>query len=381
MGESRFLILPQAIGELCFSMMPHVPRLQGHPLQTLQPENLDRILTPVTCKKVLESAGCSPPDVDKGAEHRSDGGSELFPRGVERMIFSKPSSVAVAFGVMLSLLAVPSAGQAGPFDCLFPSPIVNPAPCPATFTPTTVQRVSWMPAIANPAVCDPCAPQVTLAPETKRRWTYSRIPKTTFKPVTTCDPCTGCPVTSYRPETSYSLLPWLRRESYTIYKPVSTPLASYNPCVTNVCNSCGGGVSSGYASGTSGCSTCAPGATLSGSISSPGTSMRLQSDPGYPSGKTYSDEPESSQQDDYPSRQGERTGGDIQPRPDSAIPKNTSTEVPELNGPRGRTAVRPIQPTAQVRTVSWELGAAPASPSRPASKPKLDVSGWHAVTD
>ena len=53
MGESPFLILPRAIGDLCFSIMPRVPRLRGHPLQTLQPENLDRILTPGTCKKCL----------------------------------------------------------------------------------------------------------------------------------------------------------------------------------------------------------------------------------------------------------------------------------------------------------------------------------------
>ena len=294
------------------------------------------------------------------------------------MIFSKPSSVAVAFGVMLSLLAVPSAGQAGPFDCLFPSSMVNPAPSPVTFGPTTVQRVSWMPVVGNPAVCDPCGQQVRLAPETKRRWTYSRIPKTTYKPVTTCDPCTGCPVTSYRPETTYSLLPWLRRETYTTYKPVSTPLASYNPCATNACNPCGGGVSSGY---TSGCSTCAPAATLSGTISSPGTSMQPRLDPGYTPQKTFGNEAESGHRDNYPSTPGQGTDGGIQPKPDNAIPKNTSTGLPELNGPRGRTAVRPIQPPARVRTVSWELDAAPASPSRPAPKPKLDVSGWHAVTN
>jgi hypothetical protein len=295
------------------------------------------------------------------------------------MIFSKPSYVAVAFGVMLSLLVVPSVGQAGPFDCLFPSYTVNPAPNPVTFAPTTVQRVSWMPVVGNQAFCDPCAQQqVALVPETKRRWTYSRIPKTTFKPVTTCDPCTGCPITTYRPATTYSLLPWLRRETYTTYRQMSTPLASYNPCaanicspcVTSTCNPCGGGVSYSYASGTSGCSTCVSGATLSG---------QPQLDPAYTTPKTFH-ETESGRRDNYPSGQGQGTDGDIRPKPD-VIPKNTSTELPELNGPQGRTAVRPIQQPAQVRTVSWELDAAPASPSQPASKPKLDVSGWHAVTD
>ena len=286
------------------------------------------------------------------------------------MIFSKRSSVAVAFGLMLSFSAVPSVGQAGPFDCFFPAPVVCPAP-------TTVQRISWMPVVGNPAFCDPCGQQATMVPETKRRWTYSRIPKTTFKPVTTCDPCTGCPVTAYRPATTYSLLPWLHREDYTVFNRVSTPLASCNPCATTACNPCGGGSTFGYAGGTSGCSTCATGSTLSGA----GSSMQSRSDPGYTSQKTFPDEPESSRQNNYPSMQGEGTGTDRQPEPDNAIPKSTSTELPELNGPRGRTAALPIEPLGQVRAVSWELSAAPASPSQPALKPKLDVSGWHAVTD
>ena len=272
------------------------------------------------------------------------------------MVFSKLSFVAVAFGVVLSLLAVPSAGHAGPVgDFLFPT-VVSPAP-------TAVQQVSWMPAVGNPAACNPCQPQVSMVPETKRRWTYSRIPKTSFQPVTTCDPCTGCPVTSYRPQTTYSLLPWLHRQSYTIYKPAAAPLmtynASYNPC----CDPCGGVSSSNYISGTSGCSTCS-----SSTTSSLGSSTR-RPDPGY-SQRTYATEPESSQ----------GNGSDLTPKPEKG-PKSISTEVPELNSARGRTAVRPIQPAAGVRTVSWELSAAPGSPSQPASKPKLDVSGWHAVTD
>ena len=355
-------------------------RLRGYPLQTLQPEYFDRILSPATCKKCLNRRTMPRRALTKRRNTGLMNEADCFPDGVERMIFSKPSSVAVAFGVvLLSLLAVPSAGHAGPFDCLFPSPVVNPAPGPATFGPTAVQRVSWMPAVG-----DLYGQQVTLVPETKRRWTYSRIPNTTFKPVTTCDPCTGCPVTTYRPETTYSLLPWLHPQTYTIYKPVSTPLASYNPCVQTTCNPCGGGVSYNYASGTSGCSTCAPRATPSGTVSS----IQPQPDPGYLSRKPVAEESESGQRDKYPSTQEQGsstqergTGSDIQPNPDNANPKNTSTELPELNGPRGRTAARPIQPPDQVRAVSWELSAAPASPSQPASKPKLDVSGWHAVTD
>jgi len=286
------------------------------------------------------------------------------------MIHSKLSSVAVTFGVMLSLLAVPSAGRAGPFDCLFPSSNTSP--------PMAVQQVSWMPVVGNP--CDPCAQQVTMVPEKKHRWTYSRIPKTTYKPVTTCDPCTGCPVTTYRPETKYSLLPWPHRESYTIYKPVSVPLTSYNPCAVSTCDPCGGGFSSSYISGSLGCSTCATGSTLSGTIGSPAGSAQRRDDPGYSSQKTFSDEPESSPRNDYPSSQGQGTDGDIRPIPDN-VPRDTSAELPELDIPRGRTAARPVLPPAQVRAVSWELSAADASPYQPASKPELDVSGWHAVTD
>ena len=278
------------------------------------------------------------------------------------MILSRASSVAVSLGVMLSLLAVPSVGHAGPFDCLFPPATVSPVPSP-TFMPTTVQRVSWMPTI-DPAACNPCGQQITYAPETKRRWTYSRIPKTTFKPVTKCDPCTGCPVTTYQPVTTYSLLPWLRRESYTVYKQVATPMASYNSGTTNYCNSCGGGGSAIYTPGTSGCSTCAPGATLSGTIGSPGSSAAPTSDPYY-SGekkKTFREE--------------------LRPKPDPTMSNRpTSVELPELGGPGDRAAARPILPPARVRTVSWEHSAAPASPSRPAAKRKLDVSGWRAVID
>ncbi len=269
------------------------------------------------------------------------------------MTFSRPSFAAVSFAVMLSLLAVPSAVQAGPFDCLFPSPTVSPAPTQTVFMPNTVQRVSYM-----PTACNPCAPQVSYVPETKRRWTYSRIPKTTYKPVTTCDPCTGCPVTTYRPITTHSLLPWLHRKSYTVYKQVAAPMASYNPCATNSCNPCGGG-SAVYSSGTtSGCSTCAPPATLSGSIGSPSPS---DGDPYYQK-KTFK--------------------GDPQPKPDNSIPnQETSTEMPELPVSRDRMAARPIELPADVRAVSWELDAAPASPAKPAPKRKLDVSGWRAVID
>ena len=277
------------------------------------------------------------------------------------MIISRPSFVAVSLGVMLSLLAVPSAGYAGPFDCLFPPATVNPALSSTAYIPTTVQRVSWMPTTVNPAVCNPCGQQVTYVPETKRRWTYSRIPKTTFKPVATCDPCTGCPVTTYQPVTTYSLLPWLRRESYTVFKQAAVPMASYNPCVTNPCDPCGGGGSAVYTQGTSGCATCATGASLSGTIGSASPS----NGDSYYSGKkkTFVEEP--------------------QPKPDNSIPsKETSTEMPELSVPRERMAVRPISPVeSEVRTVSWDLGAAPASPSKPAPKRRLDVSGWRAVID
>jgi hypothetical protein len=297
------------------------------------------------------------------------------------MIFSRPSSLAVAFGVMLSLLAVPSAGHAGLFDCFRPA--ATPVAPPTTYLPTTVQRVSWMPTVGNAAACNPCAPQVTVAAETRRRWTYSRIPTTTYKPVTTTDPCTGCSVTSYRPETRYSFLPWPRRESYTVYSPVAMPVASYSSPATNTCNPCGSVVSSNYISaGSSGCSTCATGTSVSGTIisagssigSSAGSSVRVQSDSYYPE-KTFKENQGSSDQN----------GGNLKPQLDNTIPnttspKPTSTKLPEPS-PRGRTAARPIQPITEVRTASWELEAAPASPSRPTSRPKLDFSGWQAASD
>jgi hypothetical protein len=296
------------------------------------------------------------------------------------MIFSRPSSLAVAFGVMLSLLAVPYASHAAPFDCFRRSTVVNPVPAPTTYMPTTVQRVSWMPTVGNSVACNPCGQQVALTTETRRRWTYSRIPTTTYRPVTTTDPCTGCSVTSYRPETRYSLLPWLRRESYTVYSPVAMPVASYSSCATNTCNPCGSVVSTNYIStGSSGCSTCATGTSLSGTVSSvgssAGSSVRVQSDPYYPE-KTFKEEQGSSNQN----------GGNIQPQLDNTIPnttspKPTSTKLLEQSSPRGRTAVRPIQPLTEVRTASWELEAAPASVSRPTSKPKLDFSGWQAASD
>ena len=198
-----------------------------------------------------------------------------------RKMLLKKTCVVAAVAVMAALL-VPSACQAGLFDCF------SPPAAPVTYAPPyQAQYTAYMP------TCDPCnpcaAPQASYVPEVRYRWRYSRIERTEYQPVASADPCTGCPVTSYRPIVKKSLLPWLHREAYTTYQPVpyggATPVSymqpTYQPSSCNPCDPCGctcdpcGGASMAAPSLSSGCSSCASGTAAYSQSSS--------ADPGYSS--------------------------------------------------------------------------------------------------
>ena len=262
-------------------------------------------------------------------------------------------SVVLAATALVAVMVAPCVCQAGLFDCLTGSSSTPPL----TYAPPyQAQRVAWMPN------CDPCnacaAPQMNYVPETKYRWTYSRIERTEYQPVASADPCTGCPVTNYRPVTKKSLLPWLHREAYTTYKavpyggfaPVSYMQPSYQSGCCDPCSSCTSscgstcGSCTGAPSLTSGgCSTCASGSTMSYSESSP-------SDPGY-SGQTYRSEREWTPVES-------ETHRTLKPEADPETEKSASdvtsqpTSMPRMEIPRFPTDK--TASVSRVRTVVFE---------------------------
>lgn len=283
--------------------------------------------------------------------------------------------------VVLALAAVllgDTSAQAGLFDGLcswWQPPVAAPlAPAPTY----TVQRVAYMPA-TTVAYSLPVAQTCYYQPEVRYRWTYSRVPRTSYEPIASVDPCTGAVTTAYRPVTRLSLLPWLHREPYTAYRYTCSPgyTASYTPmCAsTTVCDSCdpcGGAISSAG----SACAGCAPSAAAP--APGPGeTAPSLQN--GYgPS--TFRNQPTDVQQRYKPESPTEPSGSE----------QNTSLPHLRLIPPTEQTAARPIELAGRtaaphVQPIPWNVLPASAASyqaelAAPAPRqPVLDVSGWHSV--
>ncbi|OHB84944.1 MAG: hypothetical protein A2V98_12160 [Planctomycetes bacterium RBG_16_64_12] len=300
------------------------------------------------------------------------------------MLYSKTRVAAVACGLAAVLLLVPSASEGGPFDWLCPSS-VSPAPSATTFAPPyTAQRISLMPAVGSTTVYSPlaqtvCSPILHTAyspvaqtcfytPQTTYRWTYSRIARTSYRPVTAVDPCTGCATTSYEPVSRLSLLPWLHREPVTTYGlTCSTGCA---PACTTVCDPCGAPSccpSTGYGSfeplSSSGCSAgCVPATTYP----APATG----SDPGYGGPSTFKSE-RPTDSTDVPYQ--DAPAPDLRPQPGPELNGNpASLEKPKLIHPGGRTASRPVQYATFQQPIPW------TPPANTTFGATLDVGGWRA---
>ena len=319
------------------------------------------------------------------------------------MVTSKTRWFAVGCVVAMMLAAVAAPSQAGPFDWMCPSGWSHagsqPAPSPLTFASPysaySAQRISWMPVAGAAVGCDPCGQQKSYAAETKYRWKYSRIPSTSMQAVSSCDPTTGCATTVYKPVTTYSVLPWLHREPYTVYRPVSVAAAAYNPCGVNRCDPCGGTTST-FAPFGSACSTCTVSSfeSSTGGLSSDYTPP--DSDPGYPTGRTFA--PSNSENfgtGTAPYGAKREAEDKIQAIPDPVIGNPTSGSPPKLIPltPSGRTAALPIPSVVQVHpairyqpairyppVAQYHVVSKPLAPIAPVQR-KPDVSGWRAVAD
>lgn len=293
------------------------------------------------------------------------------------MSYLKTRSLFVACSATLVLLAAPSESKAL-FEWLCPANWFNPAPAAQTYAPPySASRVVWQPVAPAASACNPCAPQgASYVPQTNYRWSYSRIERTTYRPLTTWDACTGCPRTVYQPVTNKTLLPWLHRKSYTTYRPVySSPYTSAytsyaSPWSSNACNPCGAGAcdpcgGSAWGSAASSCpsGSCAP---ISYSATAPSYNGGQPIDSGTASPpSTYKQEAET-------------PDVRLKPTPDSSTGP-APTGPPTLILPDTRTTLQPIRQAALYQPISLSSSATrPAS--RPA-KPPLDVSGWRASHD
>ncbi len=277
--------------------------------------------------------------------------------------------VAAVACVLAALFLAPSPSEAGLCDWLFPTASPAPAPAATTYAPPyTAQRVSLMPVVGTAytayspttsTVCSPVGQTCYYTPQTTYRWSYSRIERTSYRPVTAVDPCTGCPTTTYQAVTRKSLLPWLHRKPVTSYRLTSTPTSVCSPVCGSACSvSCPApSVSSGVitSSGASCPAGCVP---ATGPISS-----SPQPDPGYGGAPKTFETPESSGS----ASQGAQSSSYRLP-PRSEAPG--SSEPPRLIDPENRSAAKPIR-YATYRHTS----------EAPAERPALDVSGWRASRD
>jgi len=307
------------------------------------------------------------------------------------MWYSKLRVAAVACGLAVALLLAPSPSEGGLCDWLFPT--ASPAPVATTYAPPyTAQRVSLMPVVSTSyTACSPCSYTVCspvvqtcyYTPQTTYRWSYSRIERTSYQPITSIDPCTGCPTTAYQPVTRRTLLPWLHRKPVTSYRMVCSPTCApsttvYSPVCGSVCspacNPCcpvpslsGSVISSSV--GSSCPSGCVPATTVPGPVTS---SPSL--DPGYvpPSSSTFRTEEGAGSSGASAQGTPEATS---RYRPRSELKRSPiSTEPPALIDPYNRTAAKPIH-YATYRQIT----EAPAADA--ASGSTLDVGGWRASRD
>jgi len=313
------------------------------------------------------------------------------------MSYSKLRVGVVACGLAAALLLAPSPSEGGLCDWLFPA--ASPAPVATTYAPPyTAQRVSLMPVVSTSySACSPCSYTACspcsytacspvgqtcyYAPQTAYRWSYSRVERTSYRPVTALDPCTGCPTTTYQAVTRRSLLPWLHRKPVTTYQMVCSPTCATTVCSPvcstvcgPTCSSCCGvpsisGSVIGSSVGSSCPSGCVPATTIPGSGSS---APRL--DPGYvpPSGTFKTEQGTGTS---GASAEGTR-GATSRYQPSSDLQRTPSTtEPPALIHPDNRTAAKPIHHYATYRQVT-EVPAAGAAPAS-----TLDVGGWRASRD
>jgi hypothetical protein len=300
-------------------------------------------------------------------------------------MLSSEARLTVAAGIAAVLLALPSEGEAGLFDWMCPTsssaPVVSTTtymPAYTSYTPACtsctpacssctpaytsymparpVARVSLMPTVATTSYL-PVAQTCQYTPQISYRWRYSRMPVTSYRPVTAVDPCTGCASVAYRPVTRMTLLPWFHREPYTAYRlscspvcPTSSTSACYGCSLASCTPSyCCPTSTAGIGAGSSCPAGCAP-------ISTPPSTFKTEetTDRSAPGGG----EPEQR----------------LKPTPDlNSSP--ASTRAPVRIRPENRTAARPVQYAAYYRPIQR------TPPTSPRSGAPLDVSGWHASHD
>ena len=283
------------------------------------------------------------------------------------MFDSKLRGAVVACALATVLLALPSTSEGGLFDWLCPSSWSSPPPAAMTYAPPyAVQRISFLPTPVAASVCSPCVPQ------TSYRWSYSRMPITSYRPVSICDPCTGCLRTVYRPVTRRTLLPWLHRVAYTTHR--LNYYSSYSPSYSTTYYPCGV-VGSVGAPAVLGCPTGACGPISSGTIISGDGAATVGTDPGYatPSLDTFKTSP--TEAAPGTSNQGTQHQ-DLRPVPST----ETNSNPASMNGPvlprRGdRTAAGRVLQAGHYHPIAW------MPPTNTRSGPPLDVSGWRASSD
>ena len=304
------------------------------------------------------------------------------------MFPSKARIALVACGLVAALLAASAEGQGCFFGCgrsgaapvtTYSIPYAGcPSPCsscpvscsacpvacsycPAPYSAQRVTLMPWVPRVACSPVAQACYAPVMqtcqYVPQTTYRWSYSRISRTRFRPVSAVDPCTGCPTTTYLPVTRRTLLPWLHRRPEVSYRLVCSP--TYVSSCSPACPP-----SSTIVSGGSCCP--APVTTVPEGIS--GAPIV---DPGYASPPaTFKTEQGAS-----PSTEGTpQQRLDLRPEPDLNT-SPTSMERPKLIMPSVKTAALPVRHAGYLRAIE------PAASTPRATRVGLDVGGWRASQD
>jgi hypothetical protein len=277
-----------------------------------------------------------------------------------------------ACGLAAVLLGLPSESKGDSFDCMCPSSWSAPMASVTTYAPPyAVRRITYMPVFTPvSAMSAPVGQTCYYAPQTRYRWSYSRMSYTTYRPVTAVDPCTGCATTAYQPVTKKTLLPWLHRKPYTAYRltcynnacaPGCAPV-SYSGCPT-LCDPCGVPGTFQTVTGSSCPAGCAPITT----VTSPSY------DPGYSTSQTF--KTERPVESDQSAEQGAEELELLKPAPDPGSSGPASLQRLRLIQPDSQTASRPVQ----YATYNRPTARATSTPGN--SRASLDVSGWRAWRD
>ena len=323
------------------------------------------------------------------------------------MLYRRTKMTVVGCSLAAVLLLLPAESEGGLLDCLCPWRWCGRTTPPPTSCapPYVTQRVSLMPV----APCSPCSQAYYLTPKSTRRWSFSRMNVTRYRPVTTVDPCTGCAGTTIQPVTRRTLLPWLHRKSVVSYQPTyatgcatgcspTCTTACYPPSTGGCCptytsstygNTCAPSCGTGACSSlyqptgivrtihTAPISSCPTGCTPITTIPQASAGATITTDPGYGSEpSTYKSE-----------RAGETNGSSDPTRP---LPNSGLQNGPSLNGnpasierherskwiePENKTAKRPF------RYASYLAPIERPAPISVSYTPQLDVGGWRASRD